>query len=310
MAQSLIQSSPSIWSYIQPFVIGGFSGCCGASACYPFDFTKTLLQIKSEERGKAGLKGRVSPFPILKEIYKTSGVRGFYRGLDSSIVRQLLFGTTRIGIYKTMFEKVRETEGTVSPAKKVGIALISGFIGAVVGNPADVALVRMQADPALPLVERRNYRNVFDALSRIVREEGFRNLWKGSMPTLVRGTIINLCMLAPYDEIRERINSATNTVDTMSTRLIASSGAGFLVYAFSLPFDNVKTKMQKMRPDAHGKMPYSGITDCFVKSIRREGVKKLWVGSVSYYLRTTPHVIIALGVQDSLTTYFNNRRAY
>jgi solute carrier family 25 oxoglutarate transporter 11 len=304
------QSSPSIWSYIQPFAIGGIAGCCGATTCYPFDFTKTLIQIKSEERGKLGLKGRVSPFPILKEIYQTSGIRGFYKGLDSSIVRQLLFGTVRIGIYKTMFDKVKETEGYVSPAKKIAIGVISGFIGAVVGNPADVALVRMQADPGLPLADRRNYKNVFDALSRIVREEGVKSLWKGSLPTLVRGTIINLCMMAPYDEIRERINARTNTVDKMSTRLIASAGAGFLVYALSLPFDNVKTKLQKMKPDALGRFPYSGITDCFVKTIRREGFTKLWVGSVPYYLRTAPHVVIALGVQDSLTNYLNNRNAF
>jgi solute carrier family 25 oxoglutarate transporter 11 len=310
MAQTFVQQSPSLWSYIQPFAIGGFAGCCGASSCYPFDYAKTLIQIKSEERGKLGLKGRVSPFPIIKEIYQTSGIRGFYRGLDSSIVRQLLFGTTRIGIYKTMFDREKEAEGYVSPAKKITIGLISGFIGAVVGNPADVALVRMQADAGLPLADRRNYRNVFDALSRIVREEGVKNLWKGSLPTLVRGTIINLCMMAPYDEIRERINARTNTVDKISTRLIASAGAGFLVFALSLPFDNVKTKLQKMKPDALGRMPYKGITDCFVKSIRREGLGKLWVGSVPYYLRTAPHVIIALGVQDSLTNYLNKRNAY
>jgi solute carrier family 25 oxoglutarate transporter 11 len=304
------QSSPSFWTYFQPFAIGGFAGTCGATTCYPFDFTKTLIQIKSEERGKAGIKGRISPFPIIKDIYQNYGIRGFYKGLDSSIVRQLLFGTTRIGIYKTMFDRVKETEGYVTPGKKIAIGLISGFIGAVVGNPADVALVRMQADPVLPPVDRRNYKNVFDALSRIVREEGFSSLWKGSLPTLVRGTIINLCMMAPYDEIRERINKATNTVDKLSTRLIASSGAGFLVYAFSLPFDNVKTKLQKMKPDALGRLPYAGITDCFVKTIRREGLSRLWVGSVSYYLRTTPHVMIALGVQDSLTEYFNRRRAF
>ena len=36
---------------------------------------------------------------------------------------------------------------------------------------------------------------------------------------------------------------------------------------FSLPFDNVKTKIQKMKAGQDGKLPYSGVPDCFAKSI-------------------------------------------
>ena len=44
---------------------------------------------------------------------------------------------------------------------------LSGFIGALIGNPPDLALVRMQADNQLPVNERRNYKNVLDAFARI-----------------------------------------------------------------------------------------------------------------------------------------------
>ena len=39
-------------------------------------------------------------------------------------------------------------------------SLASGFLASFVGNPADLALVRMQNDSNLILSERRNYRNV------------------------------------------------------------------------------------------------------------------------------------------------------
>lgn len=45
------------------------------------------------------------------------------------------------------------------------------------GTPAEVALIRMTADGRLPLNERRNYKNVFDALFRIYREEGTVTLY-------------------------------------------------------------------------------------------------------------------------------------
>ncbi len=41
--------------------------------------------------------------------------------------------------------------------------------------------------------------------------------------------------------------------------------AGFLASFLSLPFDNAKTKMQKMKPGPDGKLPYKNILDCVTK---------------------------------------------
>jgi hypothetical protein len=35
---------------------------------------------------------------------------------------------------------------------------VAGALGSLVGNPADLALLRMQADGVLPLVQRRHYK--------------------------------------------------------------------------------------------------------------------------------------------------------
>lgn len=58
------------------------------------------------------------------------------------------------------------------------MASISGFLGGVAGNPADVLNVRMQHDAALPMESRRNYRNAFDGLIRMSREEGLKSLFR------------------------------------------------------------------------------------------------------------------------------------
>ena len=57
----------------------------------------------------------------------------------------------------------------------------------------------------LPKKERRNYKNVFDALNRIVKEEGYKTLWRGSVPTMARAAAMNIGMLVTYDEIKERV---------------------------------------------------------------------------------------------------------
>jgi len=58
------------------------------------------------------------------------------------------------------------------------ISLVAGGIGALVGTPADAALVRMQSDSTLPINERRGYKNVVDALVRMAREEGSKGFFQ------------------------------------------------------------------------------------------------------------------------------------
>ena len=54
----------------------------------------------------------------------------------------------------------------------------SGSLAVCLGTPFDVALVRMQADSMKAAGERRGYKNVFDALARVAREEGYTKLIK------------------------------------------------------------------------------------------------------------------------------------
>lgn len=87
--------------------------------------------------------------------------------------------------------------------QKALCGLTAGAIGASVGSPADLALIRMQADATLPAAQRRHYKNAFHALYRIVGDEGVLALWKGAGPTVVRAMALNMGMLASYDQSSE-----------------------------------------------------------------------------------------------------------
>jgi len=51
-------------------------------------------------------------------------------------------------------------------------SLLAGGLGSFIGCPADLVLIRMQADKMLPVEQRRNYGNVLNAFRRIPAEEG------------------------------------------------------------------------------------------------------------------------------------------
>lgn len=291
---------------IRPFIIGGLSGMTATSVVQPIDTVKVRIQILGEASAKTGVKANTNPLSVGRKILADEGLGSLYKGLSAGLLRQATYTTARLGIYSYLFEKVKREQGSVNFTNKFLISVAAGFFGALVGNPCDLVLVRFQSDATLPAAERRNYRGLGDAFARIVKDEGFFSLWKGSVPTIMRALALNIVMLTSNDEIKERITKAKGlTKPDQPAVFIASAISGFLSSFASLPFDNIKTKVQKQKPGPDGVLPYSSFFDCFKKSVAREGVSGLWVGFFpTYYIRIAPHIMITLIVQDWLTKTF------
>lgn len=252
--------------------------------------------------GEAGT-GSTNPITIAKDILSKEGPRSFYKGLDCALFRQATYGTARLGLYKMIFDHRMKANGQVGFMEKVSISFFAGAAACLVGNPADLALVRFQSDATLPEAERRNYKHVFEAFGRIVKEEGFMALYTGLGPTVSRAIAMNVGMLSTFDQAKESLNSIKGTKDQMSTRLQASAIAGIACSVMSLPFDNVKTKLQKMKA-VNGVYPYAGVVDCLGQTIAKQGITGLWIGLPTYYVRVAPHAMVTLTIQDVLHQKF------
>lgn len=215
------------------------------------------------------------------------------QGLSAGLLRQATYTTARLGSFRILTNKAIEAnEGKPLPLyQKALCGLTAGAIGATVGSPADLALIRMQADATLPLAQRRNYTNAFHALSRIAADEGVLALWKGAGPTVVRAMALNMGMLASYDQSVEFFRDNLGMGEA-ATVVGASSVSGFFAAACSLPFDYVKTQIQKMQPDAEGKVPYTGSFDCAMKTLKAGGPFKFYTGFPVYCIRIAPHVMM------------------
>ena len=184
-------------------------------------------------------------------------------------------------------------------AQKGICSLTAGGLGALVGTPADLILIRMQGDSTLPVEQRRNYTSVFDAMKRIPKEEGVLSLWKGGGPTVIRAMSLNLGMFTTYEESKERLTKRMpNNVGLAF--LLSGCFAGAVAATMSLPFDNAKTKLQKMKAGADGKYPYKNIFDTMGKTVTQDGPLGLWVGLPTYIVRIAPHVIITMMVSEKL----------
>ncbi|KAI5675090.1 hypothetical protein M9H77_06040 [Catharanthus roseus] len=277
------KKAPSgVWPTVKPFVNGGASGMLATCVIQPIDMIKVRIQLG---QGSAGT--------VTRNMLKNEGVGAFYKGLSAGLLRQATYTTARLGSFRILTNKALEAnEGKPLPLyQKALCGLTAGAIGACVGSPADLALIRMQADATLPAAQRRNYTNAFHALYRITADEGVLALWKGAGPTVVRAMALNMGMLASYDQSVEFFRDSLGFGEA-ATVIGASSVSGFFAAACSLPFDYVKTQIQKMQPDAEGKYPYTGSLDCALKTLKSGGPLKFYTGFPVYCVRIAPHVMM------------------
>lgn len=127
-----------------------------------------------------------------------------------------------------------------------------------------LALLLSDALPANTLVriraeKRRGYKNVGDAFVKIVKDEGAVGLFKGCGPTVVRAMALNMGMFASNEAAKDAMASMGLAKGSQSNTMAAALVSGFFASACSLPFDYVKTQIQRMQPLPDGTMPYSGL---------------------------------------------------
>lgn len=186
--------------FYEPFVAGGIAGMLASSVVHPIDLAKVRLQLYTTLNPTSARP----PFrSVLMQMIRVEGFLSIYSGLSASLLRQAVYATTRFGLHRTfsnMFKK-RNNNKPIPFYQKVISGMASGSIGVLLCTPIDVSLVRMQSDTMGAVDVRKGYRNVFDALFRIGREEGVSKLYSGLLPSLLRGMAVNVGMMAFFDQV-------------------------------------------------------------------------------------------------------------
>lgn len=304
---------------LKGFVEGGAASVVAGCSTHPLDLIKVRMQLQGEAARAPAPAMRFAlafppgvqhhhhhdhllqpprkpgPIAIGAQILRAEGPAGLLSGVSATVLRQAVYSSTSMGLYDTIKRRwERESGGAALPLhRKIAAGLVAGGVGATVGNPADVAMVRMQADGRLPAAERRNYRSVAHAIARIARDEGVRRLWRGSSLTVNRAMIVTASQLATYDQAKEAILSRRGPGgDGLATHVAASFTAGLVAAAASSPVDVVKTRVMNMKVEPGAPPPYAGAIDCAIKTVRSEGALALYKGFIPTVTRQGPFTVV------------------
>jgi len=248
-----------------------------------------------------GQQATQSFYRFSKDVVGKEGFLTLYKGLSAGVTRQVFYATSRFGLFEVFRDELAKYR-TTDIWSRLFVGVVSGGAAAYISCPAEVSLVRMSNDMSQPPDQRRNYKNVMDAATRIAREEGIATFWRGSAPFVGRAMLVGATQVGTYDQFRDSYKNMGIT--GLSNVFAASMTSGLLYSLITMPFETAKNRMAFQKKDADGKLPYKTIIQTFRKVSGHEGVLALWKGFLPYYARCGGHTVFMFVFVDWL------RKAY
>eukprot|EP00579_Thalassiosira_antarctica_P010856 CAMPEP_0201909662 /NCGR_PEP_ID=MMETSP0903-20130614/1333_1 /ASSEMBLY_ACC=CAM_ASM_000552 /TAXON_ID=420261 /ORGANISM="Thalassiosira antarctica, Strain CCMP982" /LENGTH=405 /DNA_ID=CAMNT_0048444203 /DNA_START=160 /DNA_END=1377 /DNA_ORIENTATION=- len=167
---------------------GGIAGMIAASLVYPLEVVKTMLTLYPQKCP--------SITSALSYVYKTSGLKGLYRGLGPTLIAMFPYVGVEFMVYETLR---RRWELYVGPVGTVALLLMGAAGGAAAqasAHPLDVIRRRMQMQSMNAVVDKKKddddgqpttkeeerYSNMFAGLYHVGKTEGVHVLFNGLGP--------------------------------------------------------------------------------------------------------------------------------
>lgn len=201
-------------------------------------------------------------------------------------MRQMSYSMCRFWAYDE--SKKLLGAGKDAPAWKLAAAgSMAGGIAGFVGNPGEIVMVRLQGDFAKPPEKRFNYKHCFDALFRMVREEGISSLARGVGPNVFRAVLMNASQLASYDFFKAELIKTHIFEDNILCHFTASFAAGTVATTVCSPADVLKSRI--MNASGPGSNSTMGVIR---QSLKTDGPMFMFKGWVPAWTRLQPTTIL------------------
>lgn len=291
-------------SALLEFPIGGLASCIAEALTLPMDTVKVRLQLDST----------ASINSMIKSMIKEEGLISFFNGLSPALLRQLLYGSLRYGLYpffkKFYFPNFHSDE--LNLFQKLISGLSAGAISSAICNPTDLIKVRMQASRNKLIYKDSDARNkdyidyqyssIYNAFKTIIHNEGYLALYTGVGPTVCRASVLAAVEMTTYDNLKSRIAIFLNQSDqSFIVHAVTALIASFFSALASNPFDMARSRVMNQPRDKNGRgLIYKGAIDCIFKVVQKEGILALFAGFWAFFLRLGPNTMLTFMVMEQL----------
>jgi solute carrier family 25 (adenine nucleotide translocator) protein 4/5/6/31 len=178
---------------------GGLAGAGSLCIVYPLDYARTRLasDVGSGQRDFKGLGDC-----LVKTARGPAGILGLYNGFGVSVAGIIPYRGVYFGLYDSLREKnpYKNDYGIMGIASKFAVAQTTAIAAGYASYPFDTVRRRLQMQSEKPK-DKWLYRSSFDCLTKVLKEEGVRALFKGAGANALR-TVGSAMVLVFYDQLQ------------------------------------------------------------------------------------------------------------
>eukprot|EP00520_Triparma_pacifica_P002133 CAMPEP_0118632678 /NCGR_PEP_ID=MMETSP0785-20121206/578_1 /TAXON_ID=91992 /ORGANISM="Bolidomonas pacifica, Strain CCMP 1866" /LENGTH=286 /DNA_ID=CAMNT_0006523475 /DNA_START=153 /DNA_END=1010 /DNA_ORIENTATION=- len=235
-----------------------------------------------------------SVFMSARNIVRTEGVSGLYRGLAPTLLQSI----PNVILYYSCYDKLRmwgKEEGASGFLKYIGgSALLAGGAARVVStsivSPLELVKTR-QMNSTVPTSMAAEFKS-------IIGVGGFSGLWRGARVTLARDVPFSAVYWVVVESVREseaiRELGKDRVGGKFLTSLLSGAAGGIVATLISTPMDVIKTRQQVSLSLYGGSNPQ--IFSMMKNIYEKEGLEGgLWRGNSARLARVVPSCAIMLG---------------
>ncbi|KAL2479166.1 Mitochondrial substrate carrier family protein [Forsythia ovata] len=307
------------------FLWGAIAGAFGEGMMHPVDTIKTRIQSQAILSGRQNQK---SISQMVRTVWATDGLAGFYRGVAPGVTGSLATGATYFGVIESTKKWIDESHPSLGGH---WAHFIAGAIGDTLGSfiyvPCEVIKQRMQVQgsrkywTSLVMKESSNvkhdmhlygyYSGMIQAGCSIWKEQGLKGLYAGYGSTLARDVPFAGLMVTFYEGFKSmtrygkqnwfpNLNFHTNS--TIEGLLLGGVAGGLSAY-LTTPLDVVKTRLQVQGTTVR----YNGWLDAVHKIWFTEGIRGMFRGSIPRIMWYIPASALTFMAVEFLREHFNDK---
>ncbi|CAK9827918.1 Mitochondrial 2-oxodicarboxylate carrier [Anthophora retusa] len=181
------------------FCSGFLTGVTEGILVNPFEVVKVQMQSNRKHANDSP-----STFTVTRRIVSEQGfgLKGLNKGLSATIMRNAVFNSFYLGIYSSTVPLLHNRNEYVPElVLKFAVGFISGTVASCMNIPFDVAKSRIQGPQ-----EAIQYKGTLRTIYIVYHREGFRALYKGLLPKILRLGPGGAIMLIVYENMKAYLN--------------------------------------------------------------------------------------------------------
>ncbi|XP_026173505.1 mitochondrial glutathione transporter SLC25A40 [Mastacembelus armatus] len=236
------------------------------------------------------------------QIIRREGIKALWSGLPPTLVMAVPATVIYFTCYDQLCAALRVRMGDHAQEAPLFAGAIARVGSATVISPLELIRTKLQS-------QKQSYRELTNCIRSAVDNEGWRSMWRGLGPTLLRDVPFSAMYWYNYEKGKSWLcEQYATTKPTFAITFISGAVSGSIAAIVTLPFDVVKTRRQVELGELQAKnlshQVSSSTLSVMSRIVTQDGIGGLFSGFLPRLIKVAPACAIMISTYEFGKAFF------